>query len=249
MSMDFSTVADDFFVNLSIQTTLAMPESRESILHFCEAVQKEFPDMTSFYQRETGEYVLEADRDAGTYRWMEMQARRLSAGYFNPPDMAAACQLHRWLLDRSLYFLGMSGLDVDCMDVLMGFNMDFQGNRDAIVADAILGGSALGSLAALNASKPVECEPALVVALDEGCYLQARLSVETRSSSYQVRTGRYDDEPISVYFTVRRYPQPGRLMQLKPAFDEQAQMCEDLTERIVVPNIVQPIATAIASAG
>jgi len=249
MSTDFTTVADDFFVNVSIQTTMSMPESRESILHFCEAVQKEFPDMTCFYQRDTGEYVLEGDRDAGSYRWLELQARRLSAGVFNPPSPAMAYQLHRWLIDRSLYFLGMSGLDVDCLDVMFGFNMDFQGNRDAIVADALYGGSAMGAIASLGSSVPVECEPSMVIALDENCYLQARLSVETRSSSYQVRTGKYDEEPISVYFTVRRYPQPGRLMQLKPAYDEQIQICEELADRMIVPNIIKPITTAIASAG
>ena len=72
--MDFNTVADDFFVNFDFQTTLALPNSRESVLHFCEAIQKEFPDMTSFYQRETGEFVLEGNHDTGSYQWMEMQA-------------------------------------------------------------------------------------------------------------------------------------------------------------------------------
>ncbi|HUS92295.1 MAG TPA: hypothetical protein VM695_10620 [Phycisphaerae bacterium] len=247
MDADFSNLADDFFVNLSLQTTLPLPRSRETVLSYFEAVQKRFPTMASFYQREGGEYVLEGDREAGSYRWLELQTHQLSAGHFNPPDVAEAYELHEWLLDRCVYFLGISGLDVEALDVMFGFNMDFRGNRDAIVADALLGGSPLMAMLGEPSVRALECEPNFVVSLDEDCYVQARLSVETRSSSYQVRTGQYDDEPISVYFTVRRYPSPGGVMNLAEAFAAQAEACEDLVSRIVVPHVIQPIAAAIAS--
>lgn len=249
MAMDFGNIADDFFVNLSLQTTLALPDSRETILHFCEAVQKEFPAMTAFYQRDTGEFVLEGDRDSGSYQWMELQSRRLSAGCFNPTSLQAAYRMHRWILDRSVYYLGVSGLDVECLDVLFGFNMDYIGNRDAIVTDALLANSPLGALGNSGSAKPIECEPTFVIALDEECYLQARLSLETRSSSYQVRTGRYDEEPISVYFTVRQYPQAGKVIDVQGSYTHQCELCEDLMTRVVVPNVIKPILTAIASAG
>jgi hypothetical protein len=246
--MDFGGVADDVYCNLNLQTTLALPGSRETILHFCEAVQREYPDMASFYQREGGEFVLEGDREGGSYRWMELQPNRLCAGYFNPPDADAARGLHAWLLDRSTYFLGVSPLDIDALDVMVGFNLDFRGNRDAIISQALLAGSPMGSLLADPAFRCVECEPAVTFALDEGCYLQGRLSVETRSSSFMVRTGQYDDEPISVYFTVRRYPMPGRLIDLGEGLWEQFELCEDLTRRVIVPQVIQPISAAIAGA-
>lgn len=246
--MDFRTVADDFFINMDLQTALALPRERETVLHFCEAVQKQFPDMTGLFQRENGDFVLEGDRDSGSYRWLELQPRRLSAGYFNPPSPADAYKLHRWLLEGSIYFLGVSGLDVEAIDVLFGFNMDYCGNRDVIVSDAIIGGSALGLVASELSDKPLECEPSFVVSLDEGCYTQARLSLETRCNSFQVRSGQYEDEPISVYFTVRQYPQPGTTIQPKELFDKQCETCEDIVEHQIVPNIVQPIAIAIASA-
>jgi len=150
-------------------------------------------------------------------------------------------------LERSAYYLGISGLDVDCLDVLFGFNLDFLGNRDAIVAEALLGGCSLAALTGEGAGKTLECEPNLVVALDEDCYLQARLSVETRGSSYQVRTAQYEDEPISVYFTVRRYPTPGRVFKTRESFARQCEICEDLASRIVIPQVIQPIAAAIAA--
>jgi hypothetical protein len=245
---DFSNVADEFYVNLNLQTTLALPSGRETVLHFFEAVQKEFTEMTGFFQRETGEFVLEGNRDSGRYRWIELQTHRLSAGFFHPPSLAEAYRLHTWLLDRSVYFLGVSGMDVECLDVTFGFDMDFKGNRDAIVAQALLGGSPLAALSNEANTKTIECEPSLVIGLDDECYLQARLSVETRSSSYQVRTGQYEDDPISVYFTVRGYPQPGVLLSLKDSFVRQCHFCEDLAERIVVPQIIQPITSAIAAA-
>ena len=245
--MDFSSIADDFFVNLNLQTTMPLPGGRENVLHFYEAVQKRFSAMASFYQRDGGEFVLEEDRDSGCYRWLELQTNHLAAGFFNPPTLDDAYELHRWLLERSVYFLGVSGLDVEAVDLLFGFNLDFRGNRDAVVAQALLAGSPLGMLTGDPTVKTVEFEPSLVVSLDEDCYLQARLSVETRSSSYQVRTGQYDDEPISVYFTVRRYPTPGKLLDLSQSFGQQCATCEEMVSRIVMPQVIQPIAAAISA--
>lgn len=247
MSLDFNGVADDFFVNLNLQTTLPLPTGRETILHFFEAVQKQFGTMRSFYQRDSGEYVLEGDREAGDYQWVEVQPRRLVAGYFNPPDVHEAYRLHRWLLDRSVYFLGVSSLDVEWLDLLFGFNLDFRGNRDEIVARALLSGSPLGAIVAEAPGKALECEPSVVIALDDDCCYQARLSIETRNNSYQVRTGQYDDEPISVYVTVRRYASPPKLVDVKESFSRQCDFCEDIACRAVLPQIIQPIAAAIAA--
>ncbi len=247
MSVEFNSVADDFFVNSNLQTTLELPSSRETILHFFEAVQREFPEMTTFYQREgSGEYILEGDRESGSYQWIELADNRMTAGGFNPDRAEQAYHFHEWLLDRSVYFLGCSPLDVDAMDVLFGFNLDYRGNRDEIVAQALLQGSPLGNLMLEGPVRPLECEPGVVIALDEECYLQARLAVETRSNSYQVRTGSYDSEPITVYFTVRRYPKPGELLSLPQAVAEQCRLCEELVVGTIIPQVLLPISSAIA---
>ncbi|MDP7162697.1 MAG: hypothetical protein QF792_04305 [Phycisphaerae bacterium] len=245
---DYSEAADDFFVNLNLQTTLALPNSREGILHFFEAVQRDFRAMASFYQRETGEYVLESNRQDGSYSWLELETNHMTAGFFNPPSLEEAYRLHRWLLDRSVYFLGISGLDVECLDILFGFNLDYDGNRDAIVAEALLGDSPLAALVGEDTAQCVECEPSLIIAIDEECYMQARISVETHSSSFQVRAGQYDDEPISIYFTIRRYPTSGKIINMTESLARQCKACEDLTQRIVIPQVVRPVALAIATA-
>jgi hypothetical protein len=247
--MDFKAAADDFFVNLDLQTTLALPNSRETVLQFFEAAQRQFDDMTSFYQREGGQYVLEGDHDAGSYRWMELQANQVSAGYFNPPDAAAAYALHSWVLDRVVYFLGISGLDVEALDVLLGFNLDYCGNRDAVVAEALMTGSSLGAFGDEPPGTMLECQPNVVISLSEDCSTQARLLVETYGSSYQVRTGNYTDDPISVYFTVRQYPVAGKVLSLAESFARQCRIAEDLAARIVVPQVIEPISAAITAAG
>jgi hypothetical protein len=191
--------------------------------------------------------VLEANREQGHYLWMELHNNRLTAGHFNPQAGDVTYRLHHWLLEHSVYFLGIGGLDVELLDVMFGFNLDYHGNRDEIVAQSLMGDSALGALAAESTTGCIECEPSMVVALDEDCYLQARVSLETRSSDYQVRTGRYDNEPISIYFTVRRMPTPGKIMNMNESLTRQCEICEDICRRIVVPKIVHPIAVAIAS--
>jgi len=244
---DFSSAADDFFVNMNLQTNLALPTNRETLLQFYEAIQREFPSMTLLFQRETGESVLEANREQGHYHWMELHNNRLTCGNFNPQAAEEVYRLHHWLLEHSVYFLGIGGLDMELLDVMFGFNLDYNGNRDAIVAEALMGESALGSLAAETTTGCLECEPSMVVSLDENCYLQARVSLETRSSDYQVRTGRYENEPISVYFTVRRFPTPGKILSMSDSLTEQCGICEDICRRVVIPKIVHPLAVAIAS--
>ena len=71
--------ADDFFVNLNLQTVLDLPGSRETVLSFLEVIQKEFPELSNFYHREAGEFVLEGDHDRGTNPWLEIQQNRLTA--------------------------------------------------------------------------------------------------------------------------------------------------------------------------
>jgi hypothetical protein len=244
---DFSSAADDFFVNVNLQTNLALPTNRETLLQFYEAIQREFPSMTLLYQRETGESVLEANREEGRYLWMELHNNRLTGGSFNPQSADDVYRLHQWLLKHSVYFLGIGGLDVELLDVMFGFNLDYNGNRDEIVAQSLMGDSAMGALAGETTTGCLECEPSMVIALDSDCYLQARVSLETRSSDYQVRTGRYDSEPISVYFTVRRTPTPGKIMNMSESLEEQCTICEDICRRVVIPKIINPIAVAIAS--
>jgi hypothetical protein len=248
MSTGLNSFSDDFFVNIDLHTSLPLPQARETVLQFCEATQKQFPDMADFYQREGGAYVLEGDRSAGSYRWMELESRQLSAGAFNPSDPQDAYRQHSWVLDRSRYYLGISHLDVESLDLVYGFNLDYVGNRDAIVCEALLSGSRLSSLLTETDAVALGFAPTMVIGLDDECGLQARLAIETRNSSYQVRTGNYDEEPISVYFTMRAYPGPLARFDMCESLARQSAAGEELLTRVVIPQVIRPIAAAIATA-
>ena len=78
------------------------------------------------------------------------------------------------------------------------------------------------------------------MALDESCRLQARLSIETRTNAFQVRTGEFDDDQISVYFTIRQYWGNGPDRSFLDSFPHQRQVGEEIVRNQVVPRIVQP---------
>jgi hypothetical protein len=52
--------------------------------------------------------------------------------------------------------------------------------------------------------------------LDEGCRLQCRLIVESRTNPYLVRTDHFLEAPISVYFTVRLSAPPDAQRSCEP---------------------------------
>ena len=248
MTVNFGSFGDDFFINVDLHTSLELPRERETILHFCETAQKNFPDLSDFYQRDSGAHVLEGDRQSGRYRWMEIDKRRLSGGAFNPEAVEDAYKMHQWILDRSRYFLGISHLDVESLDLVYGFNLDYVGNRDAIVCDALLAGSPLGGIVQDTGAMVLNFEPSIVVAGDADCSLQARLAIETRTDSLQSRSGSYAEEPISVYFTIRVHPQPSGKFDMLQSLHRQRELGEDMLARVIVPQIVRPIASAISTA-
>ena len=86
-----------------------------------------------------------------------------------------------------------------------------------------------------------------MLALDEGCRLQCRLSIETRTNAYQIRTGEFPEDQISVYFTVRQYWGTGPEQSYLESFRRQREVGEDIVQRRIIPRIVRPLAQAIAS--
>jgi hypothetical protein len=85
------------------------------------------------------------------------------------------------------------------------------------------------------------------LALDETCRLQCRLAFETRTNAYQIRTGEFPEDQISVYFTVRQYWGSGPDRTYLESFRRQRAIGEEVVEKLVIPRIVRPLAQAIAS--
>lgn len=243
----YSSFADDFYVNLNLNTEMELPSSRDTVLHFFERIQKSYPSMTNFYGRENGDFVLEEDKERGQYRWVSVERRRLCSGCVNPEQLDDAFGQHDLVMEMSPYHLSISALDCEALDVLFGFDFTYRGNHDEILAEALGINKALEGLVDYPGTRILNYEPSVTLALDENCRLQCRLSIETRTSAYQIRTGDFHDDQISLYFTVRQYWGFGPKMTFVESLARQRSIGEELIDTYVLPNVVQPLAQAISA--
>ena len=247
MTNPYSAFCEDFYVNMRLGSHLALPHQRETLLHFFERIQKEIPSMTRFRKNDNNEFNLEEDRGSQSYRWMSLESRRLSSGYVNPTNIESALKLHHFILELAPYHLGISPVEIDYLDVLFGFDLAFSGNHDEIIAESLLTDSPLNCISEESGAKPVDVQPTVTVALSEDCRLQARIDVVTRTNSYQVRTGDYSDDVISVYLILRRYWGDRPRQSTQQLLSEMSERAEGLCDKYLVPRILRPISSAIAS--
>lgn len=247
MATPYGTFCDDFYVNLRLGTQMKLPTSRDTLLHFFEQTQKAYPTMTRFRRGGEGEFSIEEDRSTPTYRWLSVEPTRLSAGHVNPEELEDAAQLHRMVLDQAPHALGISPVEIDYMDVLFGFDLEFTGNHDEVVASALLGDAPMACLFDIGAGKPLDFQPKTTVALTEDCRLQARLEVVTRTGSYEVRTGDFDEDVISVYLVIRQYWGNRREGATPALFDELLARADEITCERIVPQVLQPLSALISN--
>src|SRR6516225_1267592 len=81
----YSSLCDDFGLYVYLNTKMELPNSRETVLHYFDSVRRMYPRMTEFECRDNGEFVLEEDREQGSYRWVTLEHRRVCSGFVNPP--------------------------------------------------------------------------------------------------------------------------------------------------------------------
>ncbi|MBN9118968.1 MAG: hypothetical protein J0I06_07380 [Planctomycetes bacterium] len=246
---NYASLCDDFGVSTYVHGKLEMPTGRETVLHFFEAVQKAFPKMTEFEKRSDNEYMLEEDREAGSYRWASLDNRRLCAGFVNPPSLDDADVHNERILEIAPYHLDISGMQTESMDVLYYFDFLYQGNHDEVVAEALTTGTPLEGLIQIPAARVLHYQPTMMLALDDGCQLQARLSIETRTNAYQVRTGQFPEAPITVYFTVRQFWGKQPFKTFAESYHNQRRVLDELVGTYVVPQVINPLAKAISTKG
>jgi hypothetical protein len=247
MSNPYAAFCEDFYVNMRLGSQLALPHNRETLLHFFERVQRAHPSMTRFRKNDAGEFNLEEDRSSASYRWVSLEPKRLSAGHVNPAGFEESLGLHNLLLDMAPHHLGLSPLEIDYLDVLFGFDLAFSGNHDDIVAESLFPESPLTCLTEEAGARAVDFQPTVTVALSDDCRLQARIDVVTRTNSYQVRTGDYSDDVISVYLIVRRYWGDRPREPMEKLFTQMAELADKLCNDYIIPRVLRPISSAIAS--
>lgn len=242
----YAALANDHGLYCYLNTELPLPTSRETVLHYFESMQKQYPTLRNFTTRESGEFVLEEDKEEGSYRWLALENRRLCSGYVNPPSLEAADAQHEHVIQSAPFHFGINGLDAEALDVVFVFDLIYAGNHDDVVAEALGQQGPLSPFFNIPGAKVMKYEPVILLALDLEADLHCRLAVETRTSPYQVRTGQFQDDPISVFFTIRRYWRGEPADEFIEWYRRQREMLRELTDQIVVPKILQPLARVIA---
>lgn len=242
----YGTFCDDFYVNLTINTELELSNQRETILRYFEQLQHRFPAMRNFFGRDHGEYVLEEEKERNQYRWATLEPKRICTGHVNPDSMQEAADLHNCVAELVPYYLGVSALECESINLMMGFDYTYRGNQNQLIAEALGITPAFERLLEIPGANAVAYEPSLQVALDPDCKTQFRLSVEPRTTAYHVRTGDFPEEQISVYVTVRRF---GSLDSQESIADVAAQLMslgQEMMDDYVIENILRPLQQAIA---
>jgi len=247
MTNPYAPFCEDFYVNMRLGSQLTFPHNRETVLHLFERVQKAYPAMTRFRKTDGGEYNLEEDRGSHSYRWASLESKRLSSGHVNAATIEESLQIHKLVLEMAPTYLSVSPLEIDYLDVLFGFDLGFGGNHDEVIAESLYEHSPLTCLNEEEGAKAVDFQPTVTVSLSDDCRLQARIDVVTRTNSYQVRTGDYSDDVISVYLIVRRYWGDRPKESFEAMFQQLAERADQLCMNHVVPRILRPISAAIAS--
>jgi hypothetical protein len=254
MSSSYRALCSDFYINQKISVKLDLPRGRETILDLFERVRTTFPGMSSF-RRYREELALESPQSDEHHRWLAVRASTIRSGSVNPESFEEGYALHRAVLEVAPYFLSISPLDIEYVELLYGFDLAASGNQDAIVADALLEGSPLGALLDLEHAVTIDFQPLLGLLLraepggpaaprGRADGIEAHLEVKTRSGSgKRVEDG--SGEPISVYVTLRRYEPVAKLKSLPLVFNTLAQQAEHLIETRVLPGLITPIRRAI----
>lgn len=243
----YGSLCDDFYVNMNLSTEMDLPSNRETVLHYFEQIQKKFPTMRNFYVRDKGDFVLEEDKDRGHYRWTTIEPRRMCSGQVNPDSIDAALEQHRLVLELAPPLLAVSPLDCEALDLLFGFDFTYRGNHNQLVAEALGVSPALERLLDVPGASVINYEPSLTLALDEDCRVQCRMSVETRTNAFQVRTGEFPEEQLSVYLTARQYGSLPSRLTFGEMLERLATICREMVDGYVVDQVLRPLARTIAT--
>ncbi|MFO0905503.1 MAG: hypothetical protein U0939_21010 [Pirellulales bacterium] len=236
---------DDYYVNMNLHTEMELPPQRETVLHYFEQLQRHYPQLRNFYTRERGEFVLEEEKDKPAYRWASIEPRRVCSGQVNPASVDEAAQQHATVLELAPFALSVSPLDCESLNVVFGFDFSYRGNHSQLIADALGICPALEPLVAIPGARILASEPVIQLALDEECRTQARVSFETRTTAYHVRSGEFPEEQLSVYLTARRYGslEPGE--SFVSSMQKLTAICCDLLDNYVVDNVLKPLQNTI----
>jgi hypothetical protein len=247
MPNSYAALCDEFYINMRLGTQMKMATDRATTIAFFERMQRLYPNMVNFHQdSKHSESSIEETREGNAYRWLSLEANRLSSGYLNPGSPQDAYKYNKSVLETVPYYLAVSPVDLDYLDVLWGFDFQCKGNHHELIAEALLGNTPLGRMMDAPGARGINFEMSGIVALSEDARTHARVWVEPRTSPAQVRSGDFSDEMLSVYVIVRQWSGGRRLPELHEVHTQLIEMGEKFVDEQVLGAFLSPIRNAIA---
>jgi len=246
MATSFGALSTDFYLNHKLALKMDLPTERETILHFFDQIRKVEPSMDRF-RRYDEELALESSQRHDEYRWLSLRRTSIRTGHVNPQAMPQGYDFHRMVLKVAPYYLSISPLDVDYLELTFGFDLECKANHDGVVFNALYGDTPMAELLQVPDGRILDVQPVLGVSLTERGDIQAYFEIKTRKKNRRGDARRYKHEPISLFLTVRRYGSVQNIDALASIFDDLGEHAETLATERFVPNLLTPIARQITS--
>ena len=249
MATSFGALCTDFYINQKLALKMDLPTERDTLLHFFDQVRKSQPGMTRF-RRYDGELSLESSRREAEYTWLSLQRNSIRTGHVNPDAMEDAYRYHRRMLEIAPFYLTLSPLDIDYVEMMFGFDIECKADHDEIVYEALYADSPLSGLLkptdAAAGSKVLDVQPVFGLTLSEDGSQQAYFEVKTRRRSRRGSGKRYAQEPIGLFVTIRNYAPVEKLDDLKDITTALGARCEALAGERLIPDLLNPIVQHIS---
>ena len=248
MPSSYRALCSDFYINTKLNVRMELPTNREPVLELFERTRRSYPAMNAF-RRYKDELALESAPNATPHRWIAIRSSSVRSGVVNPPNAEDMYLIHRTTTETSPYFLSISPLDIEYIELLYGFDLAARGNHDAIVASALYAGSPMAALiesGGVDESVNIlDCQPSMGMKLEADDGLEVHFEVKTRSKGKKPNDPNPD--PISVYLTLRKYDPVTNLDELTGRLDELIERGQTLVDSYALPNLLMPLRDEIAS--
>ena len=240
----FASLCTDFYINQKIMLSMDLPKMKELSSELFDRIRREVPEFERIRPFEE-ELALETSEVERQYQWVGLRPRSISSGYVNPNHAEKAYSLHRLVLELAPYYLSLTPLQIECVELVFGFDLNARENRNAVVMRSLLSGSPLSSLVNDDIEQLIDVQPRIGFALNEACDLQAFVEIKTRTTAAETSTQMYRDDPISVFLTVRKNGPIQDLDDLDATFSRLSGHIEHIAENRVIPDVVVPLHQSI----
>lgn len=241
----FRSVCSDFYVNQKLELKLDNPRERQPVLELFDRLRRQHPELDQLRQYQD-ELALESVPGTPEQKWIAVRDKSVRSGCVNCDRMIDAYTFHQQILELSPFFLSINPLDVQYVELLIGFDLLAPGNHNEIVRDAFFAEGPLAGLMNEPSELAIDIQPAFGLITRDETNIEVHFEVKTRNAR---ANGLSPDalmlEPISVYITARKTGSVSRVQDLATLGATLARRAEQIVTMRAVPHLIEPLRRAI----